>query len=122
MKRAVPVLALAGLLAAAPGAWGMNLIPLLQNTPAELFTEQDYALFDGALGKALGELGTNEVTQWENPQSRASGSVTVVRQYERAGSACKRLLVENRANHREGHTTFDFCRQPDGKWVLAPMR
>lgn len=122
MKKRFPILALTGLLIVVPAASAMNLIPLLQNTPAELFTEQDYALFDGALRKALDELQTGGVAQWENPQTRAAGSVTVAQEYERAGSPCKRLRVENRANHRVGLTTFDFCRQADGRWVLAPAQ
>ena len=120
MKKRIPILVLAGFLVAAPAASAMNLIPLLRDTPAELFTEEDYALFDGALRKALNELGADGVTEWENPQTRAGGSVAVEREYERAGSPCKRLRVENRANHRVGRTTFDFCHQPDGRWVLAP--
>jgi surface antigen len=100
----------------------MNLIPLLRDTPAEFFTEQDYALFDSALRKALDELATDGVAQWENPQTRAAGSVTVGQEFERAGSPCKRLRIENRANHRVGRTTFDFCRQADGRWVLAPAQ
>ncbi len=122
MKKRVPILVLAGLLVAAPAASAMNLIPLLRDTPAELFTEEDYALFDGALRKALNELGTDGVAQWENPQTRAGGSVTVQQEYERAGNPCKRLRVENRANHRVGLTTFNFCRQPDDRWVLAPAQ
>lgn len=122
MQKRFPILVLTSLLVGFPAASAMNLIPLLRDTPAELFTEQDYALFDGALRKALDELTTDGVAQWENPQTRAAGSVTVGQEFERAGSPCKRLRVESRANHRVGHTTFDFCRQADGRWVLAPAQ
>lgn len=121
MKRALPILIVAGLFAAAPAARAMNLIPLLKDTPAELFTVQDYELFDAALKKALDELRQEGAVQWDNPDTRAGGSVTVVREYQREGSACKRLRLDNHANNRKGHTTFDFCRQADGRWVLAPM-
>jgi surface antigen len=122
MKRPFPILILAGLFAAAPGGVpAMNLTPLLQDTPAQLFTVQDYGLFDVALKKALDEARQAEVVQWENPETRAGGSVTVVQEYQREGNACKRLRIDNRAGQRVGYSVFDFCRQADGRWVLAPM-
>ena len=120
MKRALPALILAGLFAAAPAGRAMNLEPLLRDTPAGLFTVQDYEYFDVALKKALDELGQNEAAQWENPATRAGGTVTVIQEFQREGSACKRLRVENRARERRGFTVFDFCRRADGRWVLAP--
>ena len=122
MNKRFPILVLAGFLVAAPAASAMNLVPLLRDTPAQFFTEQDYALVDDALRKALDELGTDGVAQWENPQTNAAGSVTVVQERERAGSPCKRLRIENRARNRVGNTVFDFCRQADGRWVLAPAQ
>ena len=50
MKRALPVLALAGLVAAVQAT---NIMSLLRDTPAELFTARDYEFFDAALTKAL---------------------------------------------------------------------
>jgi surface antigen len=121
MTRKLPILILAGLLAAPAPALATNLIPLLRDTPAELFTAGDYELFDAALKQALAEVRQDGVVQWDNPETRASGSVTVVREHQRDGSDCKRLRVDNHANGRKGVTTFDFCRQADGRWVLAPM-
>jgi surface antigen len=120
MKRALPILILAGLCAAVPPTLAMNLEPLLRDTPAELFTVQDYEYFDVALKKALEELGQDGSAQWENPQTLAGGTVTVIQEFQREGSACKRLRVENRARQRRGFTVFDFCRRADGRWALAP--
>lgn len=120
MKRVLSLLALTGLLAAAPAGRAMNLVPLLRDTPAELFTVQDYEYFDGALKKALDELGQDGAAQWENPETGAGGTVTVTQEFQRGGSGCKRLRVESRARQRRGYTVFDFCRQADGRWVLAP--
>jgi surface antigen len=119
--RALPILILAGLVAAAPAAQATNIMPLLKDTPAELFTVKDYELFDAALKKALDEVRLDGVAQWNNPETRAGGSVTVVREYQRSGDDCKRLRIDNHANSRKGSSTFDFCRQADGRWVLAPM-
>lgn len=121
MRRALPILVLAGLLAVPPAGLATNLVPLLRDTPAELFTTQDYELFDAALRTALAETRQDGVVQWSNPETRAGGSMTVVSEYEHGGFPCKRLRVDNHANNRRGHTTFDFCRQDDGRWVLAPM-
>jgi surface antigen len=121
MKTRLPILILAGVLAAPAPVLATNLIPLLRDTPAELFTAQDYELFDGALRKALAEVRQDGSVQWANPETRASGGVTVLHEYQRDGSDCKRLRVESQANGRKGFSTFDFCRQADGRWVLAPM-
>jgi len=121
MKRALPILILAGLFATAPDVRATNLIPLLRETPAELITVRDYELFDIALKKTLAEVGQDGVVQWDNPETRAGGSMTVIREYQREGNACKRLRVDNHANNRKGYTTFDFCHQADDRWVLAPM-
>lgn len=121
MTNRLPILIMAGLLAAAAPVLATNLMPLLRDTPAELFTARDYELFDDALRKVLAEVRQDGVVQWDNPETRASGSVTVVREYQRGGDDCKRLRVESHADGRKGQSTFDFCRQADGRWVLAPM-
>jgi surface antigen len=121
MKRALPILILAGLVAVAPGVQATNIIALMRDTPAELFTAKDYEFFDAALKKALDEVRQDGVVQWDNPETRAGGSMTVVREYQRGGDDCKRLRIDNHANSRKGFSTFDFCRQADGRWVLAPM-
>jgi len=121
MKRVLPLLTLAALVASAPAVQATNIMSLLRETPAELFTPADYELFDAALRNALADLRQDGVVQWSNPETRAGGSVTVIREYQRDGNACKRLRVDNHANNRKGYTTFDFCHQAEGRWVLAPM-
>lgn len=121
MKRALQILTLAGLVAVAPGVHATNIIALMRDTPAELFTAKDYEFFDAALKKALDEVRQDGIVQWDNPETRAGGSMTVVREYQRGGDDCKRLRIDNHANSRKGFSTFDFCRQADGRWVLAPM-
>ena len=118
MKRLLPILALTILSLAAPAARAMNLIPLLQDTPAQFYTDEDYALFDGALKQALNELGAQGAAQWENPKTGAGGTVTVREQFEAGGAPCKRLHLESHARNRKGDTTMTFCRQADGRWVL----
>ena len=120
MNRYLIALALAVGLGLAAPAWSLNLTPLLRDTPAEQFNEQDYALFDAALIKALEKLPADASATWENPQTGSSGSSTVLKTFEHGGQACKRVRIENRARNRTGSTVFDFCQQPDGRWALAP--
>jgi surface antigen len=120
MKRLFSTLACAALCAWVPAAAAMNLIPLLQDTPAQFYTDEDYALFDGALKQALNELGPQGAAQWENPRTGAGGTVTVREQFEQGGAPCKRLRLESHARNRRGDTTMTFCRHNDGRWVLPP--
>ena len=47
--------------------------------------------------------------------------MTVVREQQHEGNDCKRLRIDNQANNRKGHSTLDFCRQADGRWMITPM-
>ncbi|MCU0766399.1 MAG: RT0821/Lpp0805 family surface protein [Gammaproteobacteria bacterium] len=118
MNRLFPILALAGLCAAALPVRAMNLIPLLQDTPAQFYDDEDYALFDGALKKALNELAANGISPWQNQKTGAGGVITVREQFERGGKPCKWLRVESHARNRTGESMMTFCLQPDGRWML----
>jgi hypothetical protein len=73
-------------------------------------------------GKALAGQPVGEPVHWENPATSASGSITVVEEFEAGGRPCKRLRIENRANGQTGTGLWQYCREPDGRWELSSIR
>ena len=105
------------LLLFSPVSNAQNWIGLLKNTPAERFDEEDIRLFMDLANKTLAEGKENETAKWENPKTRAKGAMTVVRNFENKGRACRELRVQNEVPGRKGDTRLSFC-QVEGKWRL----
>lgn len=110
------LLALALALAAVP-AVAQNWVGLLKNTPAERFDDEDLRLFLDTSRKALAEGKDGETASWENPKTRARGTIQVLRTFEWKSNPCKEVKIHNEAQGRKGDSTLGLC-QVDGKWRL----
>jgi hypothetical protein len=110
------LLAIALALAAVP-AGAQNWVGLLKNGPAERFDEEDLRMFMDTARKALAEGTNNETLSWENPKTRARGTVQVVRSFKWKEHPCKEVKLHNEAQGRKGDSTLGLC-QVDGKWRL----
>ena len=105
------------LAAASTTAAAQNWIGLLKNTPAERFEEEDIRLFLDAARKALDDSPAGRTVAWDNPKTRARGELSVLRDFESKGRACRELRVRNEVPGRKGDTGLNFCKV-DGKWRL----
>jgi surface antigen len=105
------------LAAASTAAPAQNWIGLLKNTPAERFEEEDIRLFLDAARKALDDSSAGQTVAWDNPKTRARGELSVLRDFESKGRACRELRVRNEVPGRKGDTGLNFCKV-DGKWRL----
>jgi hypothetical protein len=94
-----------------------NWVGLLKNGPAERFDEEDLRMFMDTARKALAEGKDNETLSWENPKTRARGTVQVVRSFKWKEHPCKEVKLHNEAQGRKGDSTLGLC-QVDGKWRL----
>ena len=103
--------------ACAGPALAQNWIGLLKNTPAERFDEEDIRLFLDVARKALDESSVGQTLSWDNPKSRARGELSVLRDFESKGRACRDLRIRNEVPGRKGDTRLSFCKV-DGKWRL----
>jgi surface antigen len=122
MRRHLRYLIVASLSVLALPAQAFNIYPLFRDTPAERFNDRDIDLFLEAKGKALAGQPVGEPVRWENPATSASGSITVIEEFEAGGRPCKRLRIENRANGQTGTGLWQYCREPDGRWELSSIR
>jgi len=111
------------LLAAASPAMALNWVPLLKNSPAERFEEDDLQLFITNARKAVNEMPDNQTVSWENPDTKAHGEITVLKTFEKDGRTCKRVRVFNEAGGRKATSVVDACKV-GSRWRLigAPQR
>jgi len=124
MRKGPGTLAAALLLLAAAGpAMALNWVPLLKNSPAERFEEDDLQMFITAARKAVNETADNQTVSWENPDTKAHGDITVLKSFEKDGKTCKRVRVRNEAGGRKASSVVDACKV-GARWRLigAPQR
>ena len=104
-------------------ALALNWVPLLKNSPAERFDEEDLQLFLTTARKTVNEAPDNQTVSWENPDTKHHGDFTILKSFEKDGQPCKRVRVRNEADGRKASSVVDACRVGT-KWRLigAPQR
>jgi surface antigen len=96
-------------------AFAINWIPVLKNTPAERFDDEDLRLFLDACRKALNDAPENQPVTWENPKTKAGGELTVLKSFQWKGNPCKRVRVVNQAGGRKNDVVLNACKVDD-RW------
>lgn len=72
-----------------------------------------------AHGHAFEYGGVGEATEWKNPDSGNSGSVTPTRTYQRSdGQYCREYQQEIIIDGKVERGYGTACRQPDGSWQI----
>jgi surface antigen len=114
---------LVALATASPPAMALNWVPLLKNSPAERFDDEDLHLFLNTARKAVSEASDNQTMSWENPNTKHRGDFTILKTFRKDGRACKQVQTRTEADGRKATSVVDAC-QVDGKWRLigAPQR
>ena len=104
-------------------ALALNWVPLLKNSPAERFDEDDLQMFLAAARKTVNETPDNQTVSWENPDTKHHGDFTILKSFQKDGRSCKRVRVRNEADGRKASSVVDAC-QVGAKWRLigAPQR
>jgi len=105
------------LLALASGLAQAQYASLLKDSVAQRFDDEDLRMFLDAARQALHGAAENETLKWQNPKTRHGGEITLLRNFESKGRACKEVKVFNQAQGRKATNNFDLC-QVDGKWRL----
>ena len=122
MKRAslVPILACAVVNRAGAAGW----VPLVKNTRAEVFDDEDLHLFLDAGAKALASDTPGATVDWSNPATGAGGRFEAVGPAPAVkGLPCKRLRMTVYAHKRaEKSSGLTACRTAEGRWKLAGVR
>lgn len=117
----------AGLLAASIGIFPpivgavatIGSYSFLKGTPAEYFTDEDWTAYESAIIDALNNSKDGESKTWQNPNSQASGKLTVLKSLKTADKDCRLLKIANQAKKRKRVSDQLFCKQADGQWKGA---
>ncbi|MFZ4700598.1 MAG: hypothetical protein ACOYMG_11170 [Candidatus Methylumidiphilus sp.] len=96
------------------GTWSF-----LQGTPAEIFNKQDWSIFEASINDTLDNAQDNESKSWENPKTKVSGEIEVLRTVNNAAHHCRLLKINNHAKDLNNEIELIFCKQPSGKWKIA---
>ena len=122
MYRAAIVVLLGAAWAAPCAAAGW--IPLLKNTPAEVFEDEDLRLFLDTGAKALATDEKGATFDWNNPTTGAGGRFEALGDAPSVGGLpCKRLRMSVYAKKRAQKSSgLTACRTPEGRWKLASVR
>lgn len=121
MRRLVVPLLVA--LAVSSPARALNWVPVLKNSPAERFDDEDLQLFIRTARKTVAEAADGQTVSWENPDTKHRGDFTILRSFTKDGRPCKQVQVRTEADGRKATSVVDAC-QIDGKWRLigAPQK
>lgn len=102
-----------------------NLLPLpaqaqsMQTYLPRRLTHSDVEILRAEADK-LGPQGPKQ-ENWSNPKTKHSGTVTFDKQYEKEGMTCRKFnYVFYTGTSGDGLPyTLDWCRKPNGEWVIA---
>ncbi len=84
------------------------------------FTDEDLEIFQQAIHDSLESVRDGEVKQWDNARSGAFGTLKPLSSYQAHGAPCRQMEIVNNVKQVSGTSRFDFCRQADGEWKIAP--
>jgi surface antigen len=122
MMRRLAVPLLAALVVSSPAS-ALNWVPVLKNSPAERFDDEDLELFIRTARKTVAEAADRQTVSWENPDTKHRGDFTILRSFTKDGRSCKQVQVRTEADGRKATSVVDAC-QIDGRWRLigAPQK
>lgn len=92
----------------------------LDTSPIKFFTDQDWEIMRSTARQTLDGADDGTTATWSNPETEASGSITVINTYEEEGRRCRRTKFFNSARGLTGSGIFRLCKIEDGSWKIAP--
>ena len=92
----------------------------LDTSPIKFFTDQDWELMRSTARRTLDKADDGTTAAWSNPETEASGSITVINTYEEEGRRCRKTKFFNSARGLTGTGIFRLCKVEDGTWKIAP--
>jgi len=99
---------------------GVLLGGLLGGAVGNALDQRDARLAQEANQQAFENARTGSATQWRNPDSGHSGTVTPTRTYENAsGQYCREFQQTVNVGGETQQAYGTACRQPDGTWKIV---
>ena len=105
---------------AAAGIVGAQNLTTLAGAPLTYMTKEDMQIYRDALEAALESGKDGAVSRWENPPTKASGSIKPVRSFKLGDRDCRDVYTDSYAQGRREKGTHAFCKGGDGIWKFTP--
>jgi len=102
------------------GSLASPIVDSLDVDVARKLTEKDIELLAEAGTRAIKSKGTGKERRWDNPSSKNSGSITIIRKYQLQDLECVEARV--RISHKGkqiGDELEKFCLNEKNEWVSA---
>ncbi len=127
LKKSLAVASTLTMVLIAPGASGQNM-DFLALDPLRFFTEEDYKLAEQTAIDALDNNADGAGSDWENPESGNSGTITPLATIKnKQGETCRKVKILDRTPGLSGEDTLYVCKGSDTRWRFvqhsrAPVR
>lgn len=92
---------------------------LIGNQIGQYMDEQDKAKMNQASYNALENSRSGYTTEWRNPDSGNSGTITPVKTYEKSGRYCREYTQTVTIGNKTHEAYGTACRQADGSWEIV---
>lgn len=90
----------------------------LRYSPVSQFTSEDFEMMNTTAHNALDKNPDGQTSEWKNPETNNSGSVTPLNTETRDGKLCRKLRVVNQAKDQSSTSAFTFCKADNGWKIL----
>jgi len=84
-------------------------------------TDEDFRIAGAVMREALEEGQDGRVYEWKNAATSASGTITPLAAFERAGMHCRGVKFTIKAAKRSSASAWNLCKTPGG-WKVAEGR
>ena len=89
----------------------------LKYSPVASFSSEDFEMLQTTADKALQDNEDGQISEWKNPETGSSGSITPLNTSTIDGMHCRKTKIVNHSKHQSGHSTFTFCKV-DKQWKI----
>ncbi|MBL8528856.1 MAG: hypothetical protein JNL68_14305 [Burkholderiales bacterium] len=105
----------------APAVWSANMW-FIQDTPLGTMTPEDREMYKRTLDEALDSGTAGQTKEWKNSATGNFGSVKVIKDFTRQGSACRRVETFAQTKQIKNRARWNFCKQPSGEWKVVTTK
>jgi surface antigen len=82
--------------------------------PWSRMTDEDRTIAMGTINRALDEGAPGTTYRWDNPATKASGSITPKKTFTHAGMTCRDVEIHASADGRQNTSRWKMCKTAEG--------
>jgi len=85
-------------------------------------TPEDVEILTSTIDNALNNSPDGTVVEWSNPETAASGKVSVGKTHQDYGTTCRLMRMQNNSKGISRSGNYRLCKDQEGAWRFAPMQ